>query len=116
MVEVQLRPAVAGCVRYPVGCVTIGIYPLVTLLVERNFIRRMDEDGVETRGGKRIAWHEFTSVRHVIGKMKGGTLSDEYLLESPKGRASLPLWRAANASEALDYALAHVPDTTTGRP
>lgn len=115
MVEVQLRPALRGCVRYPIGCLTLGLYPLLTPMMERHFIRRMDEDGVETRGGKRIAWHEFTRVRHVIGTMKGGTLSDEYLLESPKGRVSLPFWRAANAREALDYALAHVPDTIAGR-
>jgi hypothetical protein len=97
------------------GCLTLGLYPLLAMVGERHFIRRMDEEGVETRGGTRIAWQEFTRVEHVQGTMKGNTLSDEFLFQSPKGRVSLPMWRTVNAQEALDFALAHVPAAATGQ-
>jgi hypothetical protein len=48
----------------------------------------MDETGVITRGGLRVAWNEFTSIKRVRGHLQA--LSDEYLLQSPKGRVSLP--------------------------
>ena len=44
-----------------------------------------------------------------MGSGTGGALSDEYLLDSPRGRVSLPLWRTVNAEEARDYLFAHLP-------
>jgi hypothetical protein len=41
--------------------------------------------------------------------MANSALSDEYLLQSPKGRVSLPTWRAENAQEAVDYLFQHLP-------
>jgi len=69
----------------------------------------MDDGGFETRGGKRIAWAEVRSVQRVQGKMGAATLSDELLLKTAKGRASLPLWRAGNAQAALDYLWRRLP-------
>lgn len=117
MIEVQLRPGVGGCVRYPLGCLTLGLFPVLTRYAERHFIRRMDETGVETRGGKRIGWNEFTRMQRVATTMGGGGyLSDEYQLHSPRGRVSLPMWRAENGQEALNFALARLPSTVEGRP
>jgi hypothetical protein len=114
MIEVQLRPGVSGCVTVPLGCMTLGLFPLLRKMGERHFIRRMDDEGVETRGGTRIAWGEFRHLQRVVSRMgsgssSGGGLSDEYLLDSPRGRVSLPLWRTVNAQEALDYLVAHLP-------
>ena len=114
MIDVQLRPGVHGCISAPLGCLTLGLMPLLRRLGERHFIRTMDEQGVVTRGGARYAWDEFRSVRRVVsrlgsGSAAGGSLSDEYILDAPRGRVSLPLWRTVNAQEARDYALSHLP-------
>jgi hypothetical protein len=112
VIEVQLRPGVHGCITVPLGCLTLGLVPLLMRQGEGHFIRRMDEDGVETRKGKRIAWGEFgraERVRSRMGSSSSGSLSDEILLYAPQGRVSLPLWRTVNAQEALEYAVAHLP-------
>jgi hypothetical protein len=109
MIEVQLRPGVSGCVTAPLGCRSLGLVPLLMRRGERHMARRMDESGIETRGGTRIAWNEITSIRRIQATMKGNALSDEYILTSPKGRVSVPLWRAANADEVRAFALSHVP-------
>ena len=115
MIELKLRPGTPGCVRVPLGCLTLGLMPLLSNLGTRHFVKRMDELGVETRGGKRVAWGDVTRARRVRGGLKSNTgtvlatLSDEYLLESPSGRVSVPLWRTENATEVRDFMLAHLP-------
>ena len=99
-----------GCVSVPLGCLSLGLVPLLVHQGEGHFIKRMDDLGVETRSGRRIAWSEFTRIQRITARMGGGTLSDEYQLTSPRGRVSLPLWRAVNAQEALDYMLARLPE------
>jgi hypothetical protein len=127
MIEVQLRPSVPGCVTMPLGCLSLGLVPLLTVWGERHFVRRMDQLGLVTRGGKRIAWSEFTSIKRSQGVVGPGrrvlqvnvsddlysptthATSDEYLLGSPKGRVSVPFWRAANGDEVRAFTLEHVP-------
>jgi hypothetical protein len=109
MIEVQLRPGVSGCVTGPLGCLSLGLVPLLIRSGERHMAKQMDDAGIETRGGTRIAWNEFTSVRRVQGRMKGNTLSDEYILTSPKCRVSVPIWRTINAEEVRAFTLSHVP-------
>src|SRR5262249_18813087 len=112
VIEVQLRPGVHGCVTVPLGCLTLGLVPLLTRQAEGHFIRRMDEAGVETANGKRYIWSEFGRIERVrsrMGSTSSGSLSDEYLIYAQKGRVSLPLWRTLNASEASDYLLSHLP-------
>ncbi len=48
MIEVQLRPGVPGCVTMPLGCLSLGLVPLLTRWGEGHFARHMDERGVET--------------------------------------------------------------------
>jgi len=107
--EVKLRPPFHGCLIAILIVITWGIYPLLRRLGERHFIRRMDDEGVETRSGKRVAWSEFTQIRRVVGTMGGAQLSNECILKSRKGKVSLSLWRAENADEALDYMLKRLP-------
>jgi hypothetical protein len=98
-----------------VTILTLGLYAVLRRSGERHFIRRMDDTGVVTRGGRRIAWSEFTDITHMTGNMGGdGMLSDEYLLKSPRGRVSLPLWRAVNADAARDYLLQRLPRNLPG--
>jgi hypothetical protein len=112
VIEVQLRRGVHGCIMVPLGCLTLGLVPLLTRQAEGHFIRRMDEAGVETRNGKRYSWDEFGRIERVrsrMGSASSGSLSDEYLIYAPNGRASLPLWRTVNAQEASEYLLSHLP-------
>lgn len=125
MIEVELRPGVPGCVTTSLGCLTLGLVPVMMRWNERHFARRMDQFGVETRSGKRIAWSEFTRIRRAQGRLAGRrlqvnysddlysprahALSDEYLLESPRGRVSVPLWRAVNGDAVRTFTLAHLP-------
>jgi hypothetical protein len=110
VIEVQLRPGVHGCVSVPLGCLTLGLMPLLVRQGEGHFIRRMDEAGIETRSGKRAAWSEVGRVQRVRSTMGGsGSLSNELLLFVPNGRISLPLWRTVNTEESLEYLMAHLP-------
>jgi hypothetical protein len=79
-------------------------------VMERRFIARMDDDGFETRGGKRVRWSEVTRIQHAVGEVAGSRLSNEYLIStSGSGRTSLPVWRATNGTEALDYLIQRAP-------
>ncbi len=126
-IEVQLRPGVPGCVTIPLAFLSLGLIPFLMRWGERHFARRMDQHGVETRAGKRIAWSEFTRIRRAQGVVRPGrrvlrvvvsddlysprshAMSDEYWLESPKGRVSVPFWRATNGDAVREFTLAHLP-------
>ena len=56
--DIDLRPPMNGCLLALVTVMTLGLYPLLRKMGEGHFIRRMDEAGFETRGGKRFAWSE----------------------------------------------------------
>ena len=107
--EVTLRPAPMGCLRLGLGIISLGLIPLLLRSRERHFIWRMDDAGFETRGGKRIAWTDVTSVRRVQGRMGGAVLSDELLISTRHGEVSLPLWRAEQPAAVRDYALQRLP-------
>jgi hypothetical protein len=107
--EIELQPPMHGCLLALVTVLTFGLYPLLRKMGERHFIRQMDEAGFETRGGRRIAWSQVRRVQRTVGKLRGVALSDELILFTDQGRASLPSWRAANAEAAQDYLLRRVP-------
>lgn len=107
-----MRQQPSGCIYWPLTLMALDVFALLKSLGERHFIQQMNETDVVTRGGMRVQWVEFTSVKRTFSKMRSssvGALSDEYLLKSPKGRVSLPLWRTGNASEARDYLFQHLP-------
>jgi len=107
--EVTLRAPLPGCLIALVSVMTLGLYPILRRTAERRFIRRMDDAGIETRGGARIAWRDIDGVRHVIGKVEGVTRSDEYLIHAGKRTISLPLWRIENAAAARDFLVSRLP-------
>lgn len=107
--DVTLRPPMHGCLIALISVWTLGLYPLLRRMGERHFVRRMDDTGVVTRGGRQIRWEDLTSVRHAVTQVKGFKTSEEYLLEAPKGKASLPVWRTANPGELRDYMLKRLP-------
>ena len=110
MIDVQLRPGVHGCITVPLGCLTLGLMPLLEHLGERHFIRQMDEQGVVTQGG--------TGSPGMSSSTYGGWFLRWETVRRARCRTStfwirrvdesLPLWRTSNAQEVRDYALAHV--------
>ena len=109
MVEVKLRPGVHGCIFWPLAIMSLGLIPLAMRMGEKHFIARMDDSGFETRGGTRVAWSEIEHVQRTVGKVQGMKMSDELLVFTAKGRASLPTWRIENGEEALAFFANHAP-------
>lgn len=61
--DVKLRRALPGCLGIPLSIMTLGIFPLMLGNIERNYFSdTVDDEGLVTRGGKRILWTEFTKV------------------------------------------------------
>ncbi|WP_114952602.1 hypothetical protein [Sphingosinicella terrae] len=109
MLEVKLRPGVHGCIYWPLAVISLGLIPLAMKSAEKHFIARMDEEGLWTRGGRRIAWGEIERLERTVGKVQGIKMSDEVLVFTRQGRVSLPMWRMENMEEALVYFGAHSP-------
>ena len=109
MVEVKLRPGVHGCITLPLAILSLGLIPLVMRMGEKHFIARMDDVGFETRGGMRVAWSEVERVQRTVGKVQGMKMSDELVVYTTKGRASLPTWRIDNNDEAIAFFTRHAP-------
>jgi hypothetical protein len=107
--EVKLLPRPVGCLWIPMQIMTLGLLTLVLRSAEGKFPRRMDEQGVETRGGKRIGWAEVTSVQRRRYVMGPKTIAEEVIFSSPKGRFSIHSRRLANHEELAQYALQRVP-------
>ena len=107
--EVDLRPPMGGCMMVFIAVATFGVYPLLRRLIERRFVRTMDDEGFVTRGGQRVPWSEITRITHVSREMDGRVMSDEYDVRSPQGRTCLPMSRTSNVREVLDYFIQRVP-------
>jgi hypothetical protein len=105
--EVRLRRR--GCLIAFASVVSLGLVPLVRMFQMRKVIGGMDEDGIVTRGGTRIAWADFTEVRRQIWMFESFMQREDYLLRSAKGRAALPAREVLNAEEAVDFLLKHLP-------
>jgi hypothetical protein len=108
--EIDLKPPMHGCLLALVTVLTLGLYPLLRKMGEGHFIKRMDESGFETRAGKRFAWSEVRRIQRHVGKVRGVSLSDELILFTDRGRASLPTWRAGNPEAAAQYLLSRAPE------
>jgi hypothetical protein len=75
----------------------------------------MDEQGVETRAGKRIGWTEVTTVKKMRYVMGPKSIAEEFIFSCPKGRFSFHSRRLANYEELTRYALQRVPPSAIGR-
>lgn len=107
--EVPLRRTASGCLWWPAVIVSFGLVALITRLAERTYVRRMDDTGFVTRGGKIVPWAEVTGVRREQTLLNGRLANDSLRLSSARGDALLPLFRTDNPAAVLDYALRHLP-------
>lgn len=108
--EVHVLP-LSGCTMFLLGVFTLGIAPIAIKLKERNWPKRVDEQGLLTRGGKFIAWNEFTRIEKVITRIQGSSVTTErYDLHSPKGKVSIVVHRLVDGDKVLQYVWERLPE------
>ncbi|MBI4762801.1 MAG: hypothetical protein ACOYYF_15390 [Chloroflexota bacterium] len=107
--EVRVLP-MSGCMMLFLGVFTLGIAPVAMKLKERNWPQRVDEQGLLTRGGKAIAWNEFTGIEKVITRLQGGVTTERYDLHSPKGTVSIVVHRLVDGNKVLQYVWERLPE------
>lgn len=79
--EVRLNKTIPGCVYALCTLWTLGLFPLFLRYTEHVFPKQLDDEGLVTRGGTRIAWKDFTRVQKITTKGSGGgILAVEYSL------------------------------------
>lgn len=108
--EVKIIP-ISGCVQVVLAVFTLGVAPLAKWIVERNWPRMVDEQGLVTRGGKRIAWNEFSKVTKVITRIGNTSATTEhYELRHLKGKVIVTAYRLENGGQVLDYIWQWLPE------
>ncbi len=111
--EVERKP-MSGCMKVFVniflGIASVGIIPIVKWANDRKWPKSLDEQGLVTHGGKRIAWNEFTKVIEVIALNKATkeTLVHHELV-SRKGKVPLDTDALVNGQQVSDYIFQHLP-------
>jgi hypothetical protein len=91
------------------GAMTLGVAPVMAWIHERNWPSLVDEQGLVTRGGTRIAWNEFTRVTKIFTKV-GSTRTEHFELASPKGKVVVAAYRLVNGEHILNYIWQRLPE------
>lgn len=108
--EVKIKP-IPGCMNIVLAILTLGIYPLAGWITTRSWPKSVDEQGLVTRGGARIAWNEFTKVTKVITKVGGsGPGVVHYELSHAKGKVVVADYRLENGEQVFNYVWNHLPE------
>lgn len=108
--EIKIKP-VSGCLNIALTILTLGVYPLAAWLNQRNWPRSIDEQGLVTRGGKRILWKDFTKFTKVLTKISSGAVRTEHFeLFHPGGRVVVAEYRLVDGSQVLDFIWNHLPE------
>jgi hypothetical protein len=108
--EVKITP-VPGCMNIFLTVFTLGVYPLLGWLNQRNWPKSMDDQGLVTRGGSRIAWEKFTKVTRVVTKVaRTGPGTEHFELQYSNGKVVLAPYRLQNGSQVLDFVMRHLPE------
>jgi hypothetical protein len=112
--EVKIKP-VSGCAQILLGILTLGIFPLAQWLNLRGWPKALDESGLTTRGGTKIAWNEFTKVTKVITNIgRTGAKTEHYELKFPKGKIVVAPYRLENGDQVLEYVWRRLPAQAKG--
>jgi hypothetical protein len=107
--EVKVIP-MSGCMMLILGVFTLGVAPIGIKLNERNWPKLLDEQGLVTRGGKRIEWSEFTKFQKVITRVQG-TTTERFDLHSPKGIVAVVVYRLQEGDQVLEYIWQRLPES-----
>ena len=115
--EVKIIP-VSGCMMVFLGVMTLGIAPLAQWIMQKSWPKLVDEQGLVTRGGSRIAWGEFTKAVKVLTHVTRGSsaTTEHYELFSPKGKVVVAAYRLENGAAVMDYVWQRLPDSAKYKP
>jgi hypothetical protein len=115
--EVKIIP-VSGCMMVFLGVMTLGIAPLAQWIMQKSWPKLVDEQGLVTRGGSRIAWGEFTKAVKVLTRVTRGSsaATEHYELFSPKGKVVVAAYRLENGAAVTDYVWQRLPDSAKYKP
>ena len=107
--DVKIIP-VSGCIQIFLGVFTLGVAPLAGWLSQRTWPQSVDEQGLTTRGGTRIAWDEFTNVTKVITRIgRTSTKTEHYELSGSKGKVVVAPYRLESGAQVFDYIWRRLP-------
>ena len=100
-----------GCMNLLLAVLTLGVFPLAYFIQTRSWPKLVDEAGLITKGGKRIAWNEFTKITRVVTRVTRGSSStvEHYELRSPKGKVIVAVYRLVDGQQVFDYITRHLP-------
>ncbi len=100
-----------GCMNVLLAVLTLGVFPLAYFIQTRSWPKLVDEEGLVTKGGKRIAWNEFTKITKVVTRVTRGSSSsvEHYELRSPKGKVIVAVYRLVDGQQVFDYITRHLP-------
>jgi hypothetical protein len=108
--QVKVVP-VNGCANVFLSLVTLGVYPLMAWLNLRGWPQAVDEQGLVTRAGTKIAWNEFTKITKVITRIgRTSATTTHYELQSPKGKVVVAPYRLKDGDKVFDYVWQHLPE------
>ena len=108
--DVNIKP-VSGCTEVVLGVLTLGVYPLAAWINQRGWPRSVDEQGLVTRGGTRIAWNDFSRITKVVTNINRGAVRTEHFeLAYPRGKVVVAPYRLEQGAQVLDYVLQHLPE------
>lgn len=107
--DVKILP-VPGCLQIFLGVFTLGVAPLASWLNERKWPQSVDEQGLTTRSGTKVAWHEFTKITRVITRIgRSGQTTEHYELSGSQGKVVVAPYRLENGAQVFDYVWRHLP-------
>ncbi len=109
--DVRIIP-ISGCLQVFLGVVTLGVAPLLGWLNERNWPKKVDEQGLTTRAGTQIRWSEFTRATKVITRIGQTSATTEHFeLRWPKGRVVVAPYRLEDGAKVMEYVWQHLPES-----
>ena len=108
--EVKIKP-VPGCANIFLSVVTLGVYPLMAWLNLWNWPKSVDEQGLVTHSGSRIAWQDFTKITKVFTTMnRGAVRTEHYELRHAGSKVIVAEYRLENGAQVVDYIWRHLPE------
>jgi hypothetical protein len=111
IMEIKIKP-LSGCMAVFLAVFTLGVAPLAIWISERSWPKLVDEQGLVTRGGKRIPWGEFTRITRVLTRVTRGSSStvEHYELRASGSKVIVAVYRLENGQQVFDYIWQHLPE------
>jgi hypothetical protein len=100
-----------GCMNVMLAVLTLGVFPLAYFIQTRSWPKLVDESGLTTQGGTRIAWNEFTKITKVTTRVIRGSSStvEHYKLGSQKGKVIVAVYRLVDGPQVFEFITKHLP-------